>query len=123
MNKFVKAAHDTFSLSPLCTGRKKLSTIEVIDRPLTIVAFDFATIHDRGEEKNFPIILFSEIEDGYYCGGKLLYNLCQVWAGSGEDGDLETVNDELREAGGVKIKLTNSKTRDGNNLVTVEVLD
>ena len=57
INKFKQIAEEELSLSPLMTGREQLKTDDLIGKEVTVIAFDFATITDKGEEKTFPVML------------------------------------------------------------------
>lgn len=120
-NKFKLAADEELSLSPLMTGREQLKTDDLIGKEVTIIAFDFATIIDKGEEKTFPVILLKEYPDHYYNGGTLLAKLCTVWA-SLLGGDVEKASEELAAEGGVKIRFRATRTKGGNNLTAIDVL-
>lgn len=121
MKNFRDIAVKTLSLSELMAGREQLKTEELIGKTVTIVAFDFATITDKGEEKTFPVVLFKEYSDHYYNGGTLLMKLCMAWAAE-FDGDVDAASDALAAEGGVQIKFRSTKTKSGNNLTSVDVV-
>lgn len=118
---FRKIALDEMSLSPLMAGRDKIATDDLIGQTVTVVAFDFATITDKGEEKTFPVLLLEEYPENYYNGGILLSKLCVAWAAA-FDGDVEEASNALAEQGGVKLKFTSTRTKSGNNLTSVQVI-
>ena len=118
---FRELAQKTLSLSDLMAGREKMATDDLIDQTVTITDFDFATITDKGEEKVFPILLFAEYQDRYYCGGALLNKLCVAWA-SEFDGDVGAASNALHDEGGVQIHFSKGKTKSGNNLTNITVL-
>lgn len=118
---FKKIAIDELSLSPLMAGREQKKTDDLIGQEVTVVAFDFATITDKGEEKTFPVLLLEEYPEHYYNGGALLSKLCQAWVAA-YDGDIEKASADLAESGGVKLKFKATKTKSGNNLTSVEVM-
>ena len=118
---FKKIASEELSLSPLMTGKEQVKTQELIGKELTIVAFDFATITDKGEEKTFPVIIFKELPDNYYNGGTLLMKLVIAWSAA-FDGDVEKASDELGRSGGVAVRFRETKTKSGNNLTSIDVL-
>ena len=118
---FRKIAQDELSLSPLMSGREQIKTEELIGQTITIVEFDFATITDKGEQKTFPVLLLDEYPDRYYNGGALLNKLCEAWAAAA-DGDIETASSELRQSGGVKFKVSTTKTKSGNNLTSIDLV-
>lgn len=121
MKDFKKIAVDELSLSPLMAGREQIKTDELVGKEVTIVAFDFATITDEGEEKTFPVLLLKELPEKYYNGGVLLSKLCQAWA-SEYDGDVEAASADLEKSGGVKLRFKATKTKSGRNLTSVEVV-
>lgn len=121
MSNFRDVAVKTLSLSELMAGREQLKTEDLIGQTVTVVAFDFATITDKGEQKTFPVLVFKEYPSHYYNGGILLQKLCIAWA-SMYDGDVETASDELEKSGGVMLKFRNTKTKTGNNLTSIDVL-
>lgn len=120
-NKFKQIAEEELSLSPLMTGREQLKTEDLIGKEVTVIAFDFATITDKGEEKTFPVMLLKEYPDNYYNGGALLSKLCQAWANA-YDGDIEAASDDLAAEGGVKLRFRATRTKAGNNLTAIDVL-
>ena len=121
MANFRDIAISTMSLSELMAGREQVKTDEIVGKELTIVAFDFATITDHGEEKTFPVILFKELPDRYYNGGALLSKLCTAWAAEC-DGDISAASTALEDEGGVKVRFRATKTKSGNNLTTMDIL-
>lgn len=119
---FRAIAQQELSLSPLMTGREQIKTDDLIGKELTISEFDFATITDEhGEEKTFPVVLFTELPTVYYNGGALLNKLCMAWTAE-FDGDILEASQSLRESGGVKVRFKATRTKRGNNLTTLEVL-
>lgn len=118
---FRAVAINELTLSPLMVNREKISTEELIGETVTIVAFDFANITDKGEDKTYPIMIFAEYPDRYYNGGTLLLKLCAAWTAAA-GGDVETASDALKKQGGVKIRFRSTKTKSGNNLTSVDVV-
>lgn len=130
-NNFKQIAQESTQLCSLMAGRTKLATDDVINRELTIIAFDFAPKFDKdgtpvvdpqtGEADTFGVVVFNEEPDAYYSVGKVFTKVCKAWMG-GFDSPAEASQALLAE-GGVKVKFTPSKTRGGNNLTTVQILD
>ena len=118
---FKKMAQDELSLSPLMAGKTQIKTDDLIGETVTVVAFDFATITDKGVEKTFPVLLLKEYPDSYYNGGALLSKLCRCWADA-YDGDIEAASNDLEAEGGVQLRFTATKTKSGNNLTAVDVV-
>lgn len=131
MNKFSKAAQKVTSLSPIMVGRTKLETEEVVDKDLTVIAFDFAPKFDKtgnpvvnpetGEVETFGVVVFKEHPDKFYCVGTIFTQVCHVWADD-YDGDIEAANSDLEKEGGVQVRFTLSRTKKGNNIVSVNIL-
>lgn len=120
MFDFRKTAINELSLSPLMAGKEQIKTDDLIGQTVTVVAFDFATITDKGETKTFPVLLLREYPEHYYNGGTLLNKLCLAWASEFET--IDEANAELLAFGGVQLKFSATKTKTGNNLTKVEVV-
>lgn len=118
---FKKMAQDELSLSPLMAGKMQIKTEDLIGQTVTVIAFDFATITDKGVEKTFPVLLLKEYPENYYNGGTLLSKLCKCWADA-YDGNIEEASEDLAVEGGVQLKFTATKTKSGNNLTAVDVI-
>jgi hypothetical protein len=115
---FKAKAQEELSLSPLMEGREKLSTQDIDGKELTVVAFDLVSI----DEKEFSVLNFAEYPDRFYSAGLIMTKLCKAWA-SDFDGDIEAASVALGESGGVGLRFTEKKTKDGKkSLVTLEVL-
>ena len=107
-------------LSSLQNNRNKISTEELISSfpdGVTVNQFDFATI----EDKVFAVVTFAEDDTRYYNGGTVLTKMCLNWA-AGFAGDPEAASTALAKSGGVKLKFTESKTKNGNNVTTITVV-
>lgn len=128
---FKQSAQESTLLCKLMQGREKLDTSDVIGKELTIIGFDFAPKFDQqgnrvidemtGEQDEFGVVIFKEVE-GYYCVGTVFTKVCKVWA-SAYDGDADAASVDLARSGGVKVRFSEGKTKRGNNLVNVEILD
>lgn len=119
---FRAAAAKELTLSPLMVSREQKKTDDLIGQEVTVTEFDFATLKDKdGEMKTYPVLLLAEYPNHYYNGGALLSKLCVAWA-SAFDGDVERASDELKKAGGVKLRFRATRTKSGNNLTSVDVL-
>ena len=121
MANFREIAAKTLSLSDLMAGREKINTDDLIGQTVTVVEFDFATVADKGVEKTFPVLIFAEHPEKYYCGGTLLNKMCMAWAAE-YDGDVGAASNALSDEGGVKIRFSSGKTKCGNNLTNIDVL-
>lgn len=127
---FKKAAQENTLLCRLMVGREKLDTDDIIDKELTIIGFDFAPKFDRegnaivdenGQADVFGVVIFNELPSSYYCVGTVFTKVCKAWAAP--FATVEEASDALAVEGGVKVKFTASKTKKGNNLTAVEILN
>lgn len=128
---FKKVAQENTLLSAIMVGRDKLETEEVLDKELTIVQFDFAPKFDKtgnpvvdektGEVDTFGVVVFKEMPEKYYCVGAVFTKVCRAWAAPFESA--QDASEALMSEGGVKVKFTSSKTKKGNNLTAVEILN
>lgn len=128
---FKKVAQENTSLSPVMVGKDKLETDEILNKDLTIIEFGFAPKFDKegnvvvddstGEVDTFGVVVFKEIPNKYYCVGTVFTKVCKAWA-AGFDGP-EEASVALESEGGVKVRFTPSKTKKGNNLTAVEILN
>ena len=118
---FKELAQKELSLSPLMSGREQLKSEEINGKTLTLREFDFVSIVDHGTEKVYPVCIFDEYPDRYYNGGMLLYKLCNAFAAE-FGGDVEAASNALFESGGVTLRFKNAKTRNGNNITTIEAV-
>lgn len=119
MNKFTERAKKETTLSELMTGRK-LETSEIIAMfpdGATVVECDTVTIEDA----HYAVVKFEELPDAFYTGGLVLTKIVDAWLDD-YNGDIATLNHDLREAGGVKIKMVEKKTKGGRNVTSIEVL-
>lgn len=132
MFDFKKAAQQQTSLSRIMVGRNKLETEDVLNKTLTIIAFDFAPKFDKqgnvvideetGEADTFGVVVFEEMPGHYYCVGTVFTKVCKAWA-AGFDGNAVAASEELHNSGGVRVLFTPGKTKKGNNLTSVQILD
>lgn len=128
---FKKVAQQNTLLSPIMVGRNKLETDEIIDQELTIIEFGFAPKFDKsgkpiidpdtGEADVFGVVVFAEKPEFYYCVGTVFTKVCKAWA-SGFD-TTDEASAALAAEGGVKVLFHHSKTKSGNNLTSVDILN
>ena len=121
MKNFRDLARKATTLSELMANREKIQTNEVIKNfpdGITFNAVDLIHTSDT----TYPVFTFLEDPNKFYCGGIVLSKIVDTWVKE-YDGDLGMLNHDLAESGGVKVKLKESKTRDGkNNITEVEVI-
>lgn len=104
--------------SPLCIGRTKVDTKTICSYDkLTLIDFDFIAYDDKstGEHVEYPVLIFAEIEDGFYCGGMALADLCSALK------ENEAFMEELRESG-LPMRFESTRTKTGNTYVNFTVL-
>ena len=128
---FKQVAQEYTLLSAIMVGKEKLETEQVINKELTIIAFDFAPKFDQagnriidsntGEVDEFGVVVFAEMPDHYYCVGAVFTKVCKAWASAFKSA--AEASEALAAEGGVRVKFTPSKTKKGNNLTAVEILN
>ena len=116
-SKFAQAAENAMILSRLMKGRNKLETEDIIGEELTIDEFDVVVL----DGKNFGVCHFIEKPDSYYNAGTVLTKIFMEWADM-YGHDIEAASNDLAREGGVRIRLTPTKTRKGNNLTNVSIM-
>ena len=95
---------------------------------ITITGFDFINTtrveKETGEAITdyFPVLSFKEDDKSYFNGGAALKQICTEWANAFH-GDTQAASDELNTSGGVKIKMTKTRTQNNNTFFQVDVLD
>lgn len=116
MSNLAKLVKEITSASVLTIGRNKMHTEDVCGVVLTLRDFDFVTYtDDNGKAVNYPIVIFDEMPEGFYCGGKALNDICTAIEANG-------LHNDLKE-NGLKIMLTVSQTRNNKPFVTVSVME
>lgn len=128
---FKQVAQENTLLSAIMVGKEKLETEDILDKELTIIGFDFAPKFDQhgkpvvdsstGEVDTFGVVVFAEHPDKYYCVGAVFTKVCHAWA-AGFDSTQEA-SAALAAEGGVRVKFSASKTKKGNNLTAVDILN
>lgn len=127
---FKKSAQQSVSLSSLHAGRTQLDTAAIVGQTLTIEQFDIAFLPDKnGEVKSFAVIVFKEMPQHYYNGGFVLTKIVETWVNAFHDkvddfqAAVALANDAYRAAADdVQVKAVETRTKSGNNLVSIEVL-
>lgn len=124
-NMFANLARKATILSPLMNNRDKISTDEVIKNypdGITVTEFDVVTTPDKnGNNNTYPVVTFAENDSVFLYGGKALMDIVALWL-SHFEGDVESTSNALKAAGGVKLKLSASRTKAGNNFTSIEVI-
>lgn len=120
MFNFKAAALKSTTLSELMNDRVKVSTDEIINQHpngVTIEQFDSVSAGDA----QYYIATIKEDPQVYINCGTVLSKVFDAFV-AGFDGDIAGASAELKNAGGIKVKLTKSRTRGGNTITTVTVL-
>lgn len=117
---FKELAVQATTLSHLMNDRVKVSTDEIISQyPDGITIEEFDSIMTSND--NYYVATFKEDDKAYLnCGtvlSKVFDNFVKAF-----DGDITGASDTLKAEGGIKVKLTKSRTRGGNNITTVTVV-
>lgn len=124
-NMFASLAKKATTLSNVMVNRSKISTQDVIKfypDGITVTEFDMITTSDsNGMPTTYPVIAFAEDDSKFIYGGKALLDVCSVWVAH-FDGDIEATSNALKSAGGVKIKMSTSRTKAGRNFTRIEVV-
>lgn len=122
---FANLARRATTLSMLMEGREKISTAEIIKNypeGITINGFDMiTTMNQEGTPSTYPVMTFKEDDTKFLYGGKALSDIASLWLANFE-GDVETTSNALKAAGGVKIKMSEGRTKQGRNFTSVEVI-
>lgn len=119
ISKLKRVAAEVSGSSPLTIGKEKMTTEQICSYPrLTVRDFDWISYPDSktGELVTYPVLIFDEVPDGFYCGGMALSNLCTAIKA---DDDLYN---ELKESG-LPMKFEATRTKGGNTYVNFTVLD
>lgn len=120
MNKFAAIAKKETTLSTVMENRTKIETDEIVDvfgDGITVNEVDIITIDD----KTYAIGAFKEDTTKFFNGGKVFTNIVKEWAKQ-YNGDMNLLNHDLVECGGVKLKFRLAKTKKGNNVTLIDVL-
>lgn len=117
-SKLKELASKVSGSSPLCVGRNKMDSQAVASYPeLTLCDYDWIQYTDKetGEIVKYPVVIFSEVTDGFYCGGMALSDLLTAI-----DAD-EELKTELK-TNGLKLTFSVTKTKSNNTYVNFTVL-
>lgn len=125
-NRFSDIAKKETSLSRIMEGRTKVKQEDIMAKfpdGVTVTEFEFLTVNDpKKGVSTFPVLTIAEAPHVCFFGGAILSKICAAWA-SEFDGDAEAASDALKADGGCKMKFVNSRTKTGNNITLVEIVD
>lgn len=121
-NKFTKSAKEALGGSPVMQDRTKISTEEIIAKypnGITVTEFDFIA---KADGEGYPVFAFAEDPTRYFNGGSLANKVAARWV-SMYDGDVYAASTDLKNSGGVKIKLEMRKTKTGRTITGFDPID
>lgn len=130
-NTFAKIANELTLLSPVMTGRDKINTKEIINKypkGITINEVDIIQMVDdkTGEIGDVAVCSFKEDPTKFFFGGLIITKIVKGWAGSyaiSEGGSFDKLNADLHAEGGVKMILDEKRTRHGNSITSVKIVE
>lgn len=117
LSNLARLVKEITSTSVLTVGRVKIDTPDILGVELTIRDFDFVEYVDTSTSKPvvYPVVIFDELPESYYCGGKALSDICTAIDANG-------LHDELK-TNGLKVMFGQTKTKSGQPFVTVTVIE
>lgn len=116
-------AKSNTTLSELMEGREKGNLENMCNKVLTIDKVDTIKLYNTrtGNSDTIAIINFVEDEQNFYFGGVVWLNIINDWLTSCM-GDILEVNKLLADEQ-IKVKMTREKTKNGNNITKVVIVD
>lgn len=111
MSKLTEFAKGMVGGCRLMENREKVNTEDVVGVELTMRDFEMLT----GDNGKFPVIIFDEMPDKFYMGGKVLSEICNGIDANG-------LHDSLVKEG-LHVVLTVKLTKKNKPCVNVKVLD
>lgn len=125
MGKFSDKARKATSNSWVLEGRTKVTQEDVIRNHkdgITVTAFDIMKGKDKqGNPSEYAVIAFKEEPDKAFFAGSVLTGICKEWLDGYESS--EAASADLADDGGVRIKLSTQKSKEGRTYTAVEVID
>lgn len=122
MKDFRQLAKKETSLSDVMTDREKITCDELIENypdGVTITAFDY--VQSKKSKGKYPVFNIEEDPTVFCNGGTILTRIFDEFV-KAMDGDIDAASEELRRQGGLAVKLGHGTTKQGDDLITVEVL-
>ena len=116
---FKERAIKATTLSDLMNGRTKVSIDEMIQRfPDGFTIEDFDIVDDK--KAQYPVFTIKEDKNICFFGGIVLMNMVNAWL-VGFD-DIESCREAFKKDGGLPIRMTTGKTKDGRIVTKIDVL-
>lgn len=130
-NTFAKIANELTLLSDVMANRDKIDTKEIIRKypeGITINEVDIIKMVDEktGEVGDVAVCAFKEDTTKFFFGGLIITKIVKGWAESYKmlEGDsFDELNADLHAEGGVKMILEEKRTKHGNNLTSVKIVE
>lgn len=127
MSRFTDLAKKKTSGSPVLEGRAKITTDDIIAKypnGVTINAFDFL----NGKNGRYVVCAFRQDPMAYFNGGKILTEIFESFVDEyqAEGVTFQDALDQCMqdfEKEGLKVKLSMSRTKEGNRVTLVEVIE
>lgn len=119
MKSLKQIAQETSTLSKLMQGREKMSTEELLDKDITIIQFDSYVNTESGE----IIYVFATREhlNNFTFAGAILKKYFMAFEEECKKENVD-VNDYMVSQGGLKVRLTEGKTKQGRSITNVVLL-
>lgn len=120
MSNFTEIAKaKIYNNSTITDGREKMKLDELIkqNNELTIINADIFTC-TKGP---CAVCVSKEFPTFYFFGGTVLTDIVTSWI-TEYQGDVDKMNAELEESGGVTMKFEKTTTRNGNPFMKVEII-
>ena len=122
MKDLRKIAQQQTSLSKLMEGREKITMkMLVINHPNGVTVTSVDVVPDTKTGEMYSIFTFSENEKLFASGGIVFNKVVNAWLAE-YDNDIEMLNHDLAEMGGVKVKFAYGKTGNNRDIVKCEIL-
>lgn len=122
MKDLRKIAQQQTVLSKLMEGREKI-TMETLVRnyPNGVTVTGVDLVPDTKTGDMYSIFTFSENEKLFASGGIVFNKVVNAWLRE-YDNDIEMLNHDLPEMGGVKIRFSYGRTANNRDIVKCEIL-
>lgn len=126
-NKFVEVAKKVSEGAStfITEGREKRTNEQMLasyPKGFTIIGAEIYHGMKDGKEYDSPRYIIKEDPKIFANGGKAIADIVVKWVEE-YNGDFEKMSEDLAKSGGVKVKLTPTKTKDNKPYTAVEILD